>query len=95
MRSNNSRIISRTRVSALALAAVLAAAASDGAFAMLTAEDPERSASHSGSQGVHAVSLGKPGHVILKREARSEPFGYSTAGDRVGRLPADKGQERG
>lgn len=95
MRTGKSRTISRTRLSVLALAgAVAAVTASQGAFAMLTAEDLERARAHDGSQGIHAVSLGKPGHVILKRETRAKPLGYSTTAGPVGRVPVDKGKDR-
>lgn len=96
MRSKDSRIINGTRISVFALATGLAAAiASEGALAMLSAEDLDRAVSHSGPAGVHAVSPGKPGRVILEQDARNEPLGYSVVGGPVGRLPGNDGDERG
>ncbi len=56
MRTNDSRTISKARLSVLALAAGFAAAtASQGAFTMLTTHDLERCGAHNSTQGVQAV----------------------------------------
>ena len=89
------RHLNGRRLSGLALAAAIAAAtASEGAFAMLTSADVEHmNRETAGNQDkVNLVDLGRPGPVILEPEPRSGALDYQPIGGRVGRIPVDRQQ---